>query len=360
MAGARRSGAAAKATAPAGPALRVDGLRAYYQTKYFGVEREVRAVDGISLRVERNEIYGLAGESSCGKTTFIKTVAAATRPPLNVVAGSVRYSFIERDIHDLDEKALAAVRWRHLSYIMQGSMNVLNPVRRVRQTFIDFAARHIDRPRAEFLDIVARHLLRLRLEPAVLDAYPHELSGGMRQRVTIALATVCRPDFIIADEPTTALDVVVQKDVLKMIREVQHEIGSSMIFVTHDLTVHANVTDRLGIMYAGRLVEEAPTAAIFEKPLHPYTAHLIASLPRIGDTRPREPLAGAPPSLADPPPGCRFHPRCPLVMDICRRENPALTTLAPGHRVACFAASPEVRPEAEASAAARPLVGTPA
>ena len=138
-------------------------------------------------------------------------------------------------------------------------MNVLNPVRRVRQAFVDFAARHIDRPRAEFLDIVVHHLERLHLQPAVLDAYPHELSGGMRQRVTIALATVCQPDFIIADEPTTALDVVVQKDVLKMIRETQREIGSSMIFVTHDLTVHANVTDRLGIMYAGRLVEEAPT-----------------------------------------------------------------------------------------------------
>ena len=157
----------------------------------------------------------------------------------------------------------------------------------------------------------------------MLDAYPHELSGGMRQRVTIALATICRPEFIIADEPTTALDVVVQKGVLGMIREVQREMGSSILFVTHDMAVHANMADRLGIMYAGRLVEEAPTRELFASPLHPYTAHLIESLPRIGDVAPKKALGGTPPNLSAPPPGCRFHPRCPLAMDICRREVPA-------------------------------------
>ena len=251
--------------------LSVERLRAYYQMKYFGIDREVRAVDDITLHVNRNEIYGLAGESSSGKTSFIKTIAAANRPPLNVVGGSVKFSFLDRDIHSLDREALAAVRWKHLSYIMQGSMNVLNPVRRIRQSFFDFAFAHIGRPHPEFLEIVAEHLRRLHLEPSVLDAYPHELSGGMRQRVTIALATICRPEFIIADEPTTALDVVVQKGVLGMIREVQREMGSSILFVTHDMAVHANMADRLGIMYAGRLVEEAPTRAIFANaasPLH--------------------------------------------------------------------------------------------
>ena len=173
---------------------------------------------------------------------------------------------------------------------MQGSMSVLNPVRRVRHSFVDFAFRHIGQPMAEFLDIVRAHLQRLHLAPDVLDAYPHQLSGGMRQRVTIALATVCRPEFIIADEPTTALDVVVQKDVLAMIHEIQREMGSSIIFVTHDMAVHANLTDRLGIMYAGRLVEEGRTADVFRKPRHPYTAHLIASLPRLGDAAPKEGL----------------------------------------------------------------------
>jgi peptide/nickel transport system ATP-binding protein len=312
--------------------------------KYFGIDREVRAVDDITLHVDRNEIYGLAGESSSGKTSFIKTIVAANRPPLNVVGGSVKFSFLDRDIHKLDRDTLAAVRWKHISYIMQGSMNVLNPVRRIRQSFLDFAFVHVGRPRPEFMEIVTEHLRRLHLEPSVLDAYPHELSGGMRQRVTIALATICRPEFIVADEPTTALDVVVQKSVLRMIRDVQREMRSSILFVTHDMAVHANMADRLGIMYAGRLVEEGPTRAIFTAPRHPYTAHLIGSLPRIGDTGAKKALDGSPPNLSAPPPGCRFHPRCALAGEICRREVPALTTLAPGHRVACFAADPAVLP----------------
>ena len=331
-------------------ALAVDRLRAYYMTHYFGVEREVRAVDDISLAVRRNEIYGLAGESSSGKTTFLKTVAAAVRPPLTVVGGSVRYGFLDRDIYALSRAELSAIRWRRLSYITQGSMNVLNPVRRVRQSFVDFAFRHMGLGRRAFFAAVEAHLARLHLAPNVLDAYPHELSGGMKQRVTIALATICRPEFIIADEPTTALDVVVQKDVLAMIRNAQREIGSSMLFVTHDMTVHANIADRLGVMYAGRLVEEASTAEMFAKPLHPYTAHLVASLPKIGDPTRKESLSGAPPNLADPPTGCRFHLRCPLAMDVCRAALPALTTTAPGRRVACYAASPLVTPSAAGGA----------
>ena len=331
-------------------ALSVRNFRAYYVTDYFGIEREVRAVDDITLSVKKNEIYGIAGESSCGKSSFIKTIAAAIRPPLRVLGGSIKYSFLDRDIYELDERALAKMRWKHLSCILQGSMSVLNPVRRVRESFKDFALPHMGLARSEFFDVVTRHLERLHLSPSVLSAFPHELSGGMRQRVAIALATVCRPEFIIADEPTTALDVVVQKDVLALILEAQREIGSSMIFVTHDLTVHANISDRLGIMYAGRLVEEGSTRDILHDPMHPYTAHLVASLPRIGDLTPKKALSGAPPSLAEPPSGCRFHPRCPLAMDICRQSHPELTTLASGRRVACYAVSPLVRPAADLAA----------
>jgi len=322
-------------------ALTVTNLRAYYVTSAFGTVREVRAVDGVELQVSKNEIYGLAGESSCGKTTLIRTIAGAVKPPLRVLSGTVEFNFDNTaiDMQSASAAEISRIRWKHLSYVMQGSMSVLNPVRRVRQAFVDFAHRHIGRPMPEFLDIVSAHLRRLQLAPEVLDAYPHELSGGMRQRVAIALATVCRPDFIIADEPTTALDVVVQKEVLAMIREIQREIGSSMLFVTHDLSVHANLCDRLGVMYAGRLVEEGPVRDVFRAPRHPYTAHLIASLPRIGDVSAKQGLEGAPPNLADPPPGCRFHPRCPLAMPICREAAPVMQFVAPLHRVACHAVS---------------------
>ena len=319
--------------------VEVRDLRAYYQTRQFGVQREVRAVDGVSLAVRPNEIYGLAGESSCGKSTLIKTIAGAIRPPLSVVGGSVVFNFGGKamNLYEAGPAALQAIRWKHLSYIMQGSMGVLNPVRRVRHSFVDFAFRHLGQPLPEFLATVRGHLARVHLDPQTLNAYPHELSGGMRQRMAIALATVCRPELIIADEPTTALDVIVQKGVLGMIREVQRELKSSMIFVTHDMAVHAHLCDRLGVMYAGRLIEEAPTSDIFSRPRHPYTRHLIASLPRIGQTTTISALEGAPPNLADPPSGCRFHPRCPRAMDICSRQTPAFNAVAPGHRVACFA-----------------------
>ena len=250
----------------------------------------MRAVDDVSLSVARNEIYGLAGEFELRQDHADQDDRRARSARRCAwCGGSVTFDFAGRqiDMHAATAPEIAAIRWKHLSYIMQGSMSVLNPVRRVRHSFIDFAFRHIARPMPEFLAIVRAHLQRLHLAPEVLDAYPHELSGGMRQRVTIALATVCRPDFIIADEPTTALDVVVQKGVLAMIREIQQELGSSLMFVTHDLAVHANLCDRLGIMYAGRLVEEGPTAELLRTPRHPYTAHLVASLPRIGDTTPK-------------------------------------------------------------------------
>jgi peptide/nickel transport system ATP-binding protein len=321
--------------------LTIRNLRAHYVSNAFGTTRSVSAVDDISLDINGNEIYGLAGESSSGKTTLIRTIAGAIRPPLKILSGTIEFNFPGTTIAMQTASAadLAAIRWKHLSYVMQGSMSVLNPVRRVRHSFVDFAYRHIGGPMPTFFDTVRAHIQRLDLAPGVLDAYPHELSGGMRQRLAIALATICRPEFIIADEPTTALDVVVQKSVLAMIRSIQLELGSTMLFVTHDLAVHANLTDRLGIMYAGRLVEEAATADLFRLPRHPYTKHLIGSLPRIGATPPATAdLAGRPPNLADPPTGCRFHPRCPLAMPICHDQAPPMQTIAAGHRVACFAA----------------------
>lgn len=325
--------------------LTVEGLKAYYLMNYYGISREVRAVDDITLSIHRDEIYGIAGESSSGKTSFIKVLAAAIRPPLRVVDGSAKFDFNGKSVDPTtaSEQVLKEIRWKNLSYIMQGSMSVLNPVRRIEKSFVDFAQAPLGLSGNAFWNRVRDHLAHLKLSPAVLRAYPHELSGGMRQRVTIGLATVCHPEFIIADEPTTALDVVVQKDVLALLRSIQKEMKSSVVFVTHDMAVHANITDRVGIIYAGRLVEEARTRDLFTAPKHPYTAHLVASLPRIGDARMRPALEGRPPNLADPPSGCRFHPRCPLAIDKCRAETPPLATVGTEHRAACWR-SEDVRP----------------
>ena len=342
-------------TAAAQPAavLTVSNLKAYYQTKYFGVEREVRAVDEVSITVRADEVYGIAGESSSGKTTLIKTLAGAVHPPLRIVGGSLNYRFEGRaiDPYAVSEKELNRLRWKHVSYIMQGSMSVLNPVRRIHRSFTDFAFNHMELSKQRFREAVGTHLQRLSLPPEVLRAYPHELSGGMRQRVTIALATVCRPGFIIADEPTTALDVVVQKEVLALLDDIRRSLQSSVVFVTHDLSVHANMADRIGIMYAGRIVEEGPTSVLFSEPRHPYTAHLVASLPRIGDSGRKPALGGRPPNLSAPPGGCRFHPRCPLAIERCRSEAPPLETVAADHRAACWR-SAEVEPLRPARGAA--------
>ncbi|MDR1420475.1 MAG: ABC transporter ATP-binding protein [Treponema sp.] len=319
--------------------LNVENLKAYYKTEMYGISRLVKAVDDVSLTLESNEIYGVAGESSCGKTTLIKVLSGTIKPPLKVHEGSVKYHFKsgETDMAEVSaEKLRKNIRWKEISYVMQGSMSVLNPVRRVVKTFEDIISTHEGiKNRGEFLERIREHVKKLGLPPDVLGSYPHELSGGMRQRVAIALATVFHPSLIIADEPTTALDVVVQRGVLQLLKEIQAESQNTVLLVTHDMAVHANVADRVGIMYAGRLVEEAPSRIIFKKPEHPYTKHLISSLPVIGDKSGKSGLEGTPPNLANPPQGCRFHPRCPLAKEICKTEVPVMRDLGGGQRAAC-------------------------
>jgi len=317
----------------------VQNLRAYYRTEVYGISRTVRAVDGVSFDLFPNEIYGVAGESSCGKTTLIRVISGNTKPPLKVLDGSVNYNFGEYKVDMLQtsqEELRRNVRWKEISYVMQGSMSVLNPVRKVIETFRDIVDTHEPiTDQKKFLEQTRTHINRLGLPTDVLNAYPHQLSGGMRQRVAIALATVFQPALIIADEPTTALDVVVQRGVLQMIKDIQAMSNNTVLLVTHDMAVHANVADRVMIMYAGRIAEEAPTESIFNAPLHPYTQHLIRSLPMIGEKSTRASLKGTPPNLANPPSGCRFHPRCPYVMDVCRTEVPDLVAVKDRHRVAC-------------------------
>jgi peptide/nickel transport system ATP-binding protein len=327
--------------------LNVKDLQAFYRTEVYGISRTVRAVDGVSFDLFPNEIYGVAGESSCGKTTLIKVISGTMKNPLKVEAGSVNYHLGPYEVDMLrigQDEMRKNVRWKEISYVMQGSMSVLNPVRQIVATFEDIVDTHQGIPDKKiFLQQTREHLDRLGLPPDILNAYPHQLSGGMRQRVAIAMATIFNPKLIIADEPTTALDVVVQRGVLQMLKDIQDVSGNTVLLVTHDMAVHANVADRVMIMYAGRIMEEAKTETIFNAPLHPYTQHLIRSLPAIGDRSAKASLGGTPPNLSNPPSGCRFHPRCPLAQEICRVQVPALASYGNGHRAACHMIKEDAR-----------------
>jgi peptide/nickel transport system ATP-binding protein len=320
--------------------MQVKDLRAYYITEMFGVSREVKVIEDISISVKKNEVYGVAGESGCGKTTLLRLITNSYRRPLKVLNGTVNYDFgrgVPINILTTTEQEIRDIRWRDISYIMQGSMNVLNPLRKIYKSFVDFAYRHLPyRKGKDFRQAVIKQLEKLCLPKEVLNSYPHELSGGMKQRVAIALATICEPRVIIADEPTTALDVVVQRETLNLIKQIQKTNKNTVILVTHDLAVHANIANRIAIMYAGCIVEEAATKDIFENPRHPYTKHLVNSLPRIGDKRTKSALMGSPPNLADPPSGCRFHPRCTYAQKQCTLEKPISRKVGSEHTISCF------------------------
>jgi len=319
--------------------LSTEQLKTFYVLEVRGDRKVVKAVNDVRLEIYENEIYGIAGESGCGKSTLLKALAGVIEPPLRLIEGKVIYHVNGEavDISTLDAEAMRRLRWEYVSYVPQGSMSVLNPVRKVKDTYQDFIVSHVDsKSRDEAFTLAGEHIAALGLPPQVMEAYPHQMSGGMRQRVTIALAALLKPNIIIADEPTTALDVVVQRGVVQLLVDIQQKLGNTIILVTHDMGVHANVADRIGIMYAGKIVEEAPTEIIFSESLHPYTQYLINSLPRFGDKSTRESVPGSPPSLIDLPSGCSFHPRCPFAMDICREETPATVAVNPHHKVACW------------------------
>lgn len=320
--------------------LDVKELKAYYVTQKYGHIYRVRAVDGVSFQVSKNEIYGIAGESGCGKSTLLKAVSGLIKPPLQILEGEVIYNFDDNILNILslkEDKQRRKVRGVRISHIPQGSMSVLNPVRRIKKSFQDITNAHLNiADKTLFEDMVKKHLDALGLDWSVMHAFPHQLSGGMRQRITIALATILKPDIIFADEPTTALDVVVQRGVVQLIKKIKNEQQNTLVMVTHDLAIHANLCDRLAIMYAGKIVEEADVDIMFNNPRHPYTIMLLKSLPKLGDKSTRVSAPGAPPSLVNVPSGCRFHPRCPNATERCKKENPELIELEKGHRVACF------------------------
>jgi peptide/nickel transport system ATP-binding protein len=319
--------------------LRTEQLKAFYVLDLHGTQSVVKAVDEVNLEIQENEVYGIAGESGCGKTTLLKAIFTAIEPPLRLVGGKVFYRMNgkEIDVTSLGAEDRRKLRLEYISYVPQGSMSVLNPVLKLKETYQDFIASHVSgKTREEAFEIARGHIAELGLPRNILDAYPHQLSGGMRQRVTIALATLLKPRIIICDEPTTALDVVVQRGVVQLLKDIQEKLKNTIILVTHDMGVQANIADRVGIMYAGKIIEESTTEQIFDNPLHPYTKYLINSLPRFGDKTIRGSVPGSPPSLANLPSGCPFHPRCPHVFDICTKQMPSFINLETNHKVACW------------------------
>lgn len=312
--------------------LTVERLSAVYTRRALP---PVRALEDVSLELVTNEIVGVAGESGCGKSTLLRVLNGLLRPPLQVEKGAVTLHLKGQRVAVTNAREMSRVRWKNVSYIPQSSMSVLNPVVRIGRQFRWVVSAHARLGRAEADARIRSFVTRVGLPERVLSAYPHQLSGGMRQRVVIAMATFLHPQLVLADEPTTGLDVVVQRSVLNLIRTLQREFGMTVLMVSHDMGIHYQVSDRTVVMYAGSVAETAPTNILFSDPLHPYTQRLIASLPRLGDQEKRESIAGSPPSLAAPPSGCRFHPRCPAAMAVCTRVVPPLLEVKPEHFVAC-------------------------
>ncbi|MET1128592.1 MAG: ABC transporter ATP-binding protein [Thermoproteota archaeon] len=312
--------------------LEVEELRVYYYTDS-GI---VRAVDGASLTVDRGELVALVGESGSGKTTLAYAVMRLVPPPGRIVGGRITLSGI--NVLELPEEEVRKLRWRRVSMVFQGAMNSLNPVMRVGDQIAEVLLYHDAVSDLEEGRRIARELLKLvGLDPERVDSYPHELSGGQKQRVVIAMALALNPDLVIADEPTTGLDVTTQAKIMDTIRSIQRETGISVLLITHDLPLVAEVADRVYVMYAGEIVEAGDVDRIFYKPLHPYTQGLIGAVPsHIGPKKKLVALPGEPPDLRYPPPGCRFHPRCFYAMPVCRERKPPVVASSPRDFVACW------------------------
>jgi oligopeptide/dipeptide ABC transporter ATP-binding protein len=326
----RRQWPLPKLAVPDAPLLVVEDLSVRFSLP----AGSVKAVDGVSFRLDDGEALGIAGESGCGKTTTALSLIRLL--PANGRIRSGRVELFGIDLVPKGERQLARYRWREISIVFQGAMNALNPVRRVGDQIAEpievrlGQARDASRRRAaELLELVGIPRQRA-------AAYPHELSGGMRQRAMIAMALACDPAIVIGDEPTTALDVMVQAQILQLLEQLRHDLGLSLILITHDLSVIAETCDRVLMMYAGKVAEEGPVRRVFAAPRHPYTQKLLAAFPNIHtDRRTLDVIPGMPPDLRNPPPGCRFAPRCPNAMPVCTEVVPPEVTFADGVRVAC-------------------------
>ncbi len=312
--------------------LDVQDLRTYYDT----LRGSVKAVDRVSFQVEKGEALGLAGESGCGKTTVALSILKILPSGGRIIGGKILFK--EQDLVKIEEsKMRKSVRWKGISIVFQGAMNALNPVYKVGDQIAEAILTHehnVDKDEAR--ERTGKLLELVGMEPSRADNYPHEFSGGMRQRALIAMALACNPELLIADEPGTALDVIVQAQVLKLMKELKKRLNLAMILITHDLSIISETCEKAAIMYAGKMAEYGDIVTIFKEPLHPYTRGLMGAFPSIKAAKRRmTSIPGFPPDLLNPPPGCRFHPRCPHSMDVCRREEPKITEVANQHYVAC-------------------------
>ncbi len=315
--------------------LEVDGLKTYFKTQ----EGTLKAVDGISFDLDRGQAMGLAGESGCGKTTAALSIMKLLPANGFIAGGSI--NFMGQDMSKVTGDKLRAIRWRDISIIFQGAMNALNPVKRVGDQIVEPILLHEKVDEAVAIKRVKELFELVGINPNRIREYPHEFSGGMRQRVMIAMALACRPKLVICDEPTTALDVMIQAQILQLLKSLQQELELAMIIISHDLSVLAETCDQLSIMYAGKIVERASAVEVFSNPQHPYTKGLIAAFPNIrGDRKMPASIAGNPPNLINAPLGCRFADRCYAKQDRCLEEEPPLIEVLPGHFAACHFVKP--------------------
>jgi peptide/nickel transport system ATP-binding protein len=312
--------------------LQVDDLTMHYTTR----SGEVSAVNNVSFSLERGQSMGLVGESGCGKTSVAFSLLKLL--PENAVIKNGKVLINGTDVVPLKEEQMRKVRWKEISMVFQAAMNALNPVYKVGDQIIEAMENHdLVETNEAARDHVASLFNLVGLDPKLMDQYPHEYSGGMRQRAIIAMALSCSPDLIIADEPTTALDVIVQDSLLREMIELQEKLNMSMIYISHDIAVIAEVTERIGVMYAGRMAEFGSAEEIFKHPLHPYTYGLMSAFPSIvGPKRELTTLPGEPPDLIAPPKGCRFHPRCPYATEICSEQDPVFEDMGGNHFAACW------------------------
>jgi len=308
-----------------------------------------RAVDAVSLSVARGEVLGLAGESGCGKSTIAHAIMRLIKPPGRISGGQI--VFDGRDVLAMTPAQVRDFRWRQVAIVFQNAMSALNPVISIGEQITDAIRAHERVSKRQALERGAELLNVVGIDSRHLRSFAHELSGGMRQRAVIAMALALNPALIIMDEPTTALDVVVQRDILQQIDDLKERFGFSIIFITHDLSLLVEFSTRIAIMYAGKIAETAPAADLFRDPKHPYTVGLMNSFPSVsGAKKQLQGIPGSPPNLVAPPPGCRFAPRCPHVMAVCHTVEPDLRTLTMAHRAACHLYEEEGR---HASAIAR-------